>query len=442
MNDPIQKTIRVKSLTRVEGEGALHIRLAENQPPEVRLNIFEPPRFFEALLRGRPLEDVPDITARICGICPIAYQLTSVQALEKALGIRVPDAIRRLRDLLYCGEWIESHGIHMHLLQIPDFFNCGSAMELAKTHAKEVQRGLRLKQIGNRLIEVLGGRATHPVNVAVGGFHRTPQRIELMAMRDELLEGLEAAVNTTRWVNEFDFPEFQYDYRFVALNHSASYAINEGELVVAQAETHTGALNLVKRFTPDQFDQHIREQQVPHSTALQSRLEDGQSYLVGPLARLNINREQLAPISRQLLSDAGLPSPCTNPFQSIIARALEVVHAFETAISIIDELERRLPARTTYTPCAGKGTWVTEAPRGMIYHSYETDAAGRIKHASIVPPTSQNQSQIEMDIARLLPSLLTEGEHATAEQCERLVRAYDPCISCATHFLKVHIERD
>jgi coenzyme F420-reducing hydrogenase alpha subunit len=426
------RTIRVAAMTRVEGEGALHIRLQDGQIDEVRLNIFEPPRLFEALLRGRALEDVPDITARICGICPVAYQMSSVHALEAALGVQVSPELHRLRRLLYCGEWIESHALHVHLLHAPDFLGYESSLTLAKDYPDEVSRGLRLKKHGNQLLDVLGGRAVHPVNVAVGGFYKLPRREELAALVNDFQWGLEAAVEATRWVAGFDFPAFERPYDFVALSHPDEYAMCEGRIRASDGLA----------IEPSQFEQTFREQHVPHSTALQAvRADTGRTYFLGPLARLNHNRKQLLPVARRLADELGLEQPCRNPFKSIIARGLELVQAYDEALSILREYRPAGPARIPYQYRQATGAAATEAPRGLLYHRYDIDANGLVTAANIVPPTSQNQSQIEDDLRSYLPAVLARSDAQVALACERLVRSYDPCISCATHGLKVVLER-
>jgi sulfhydrogenase subunit alpha len=432
MTESRTRIIQVEALTRVEGEGALRVTLDGDSIRDVQLAIYEPPRFFEALLRGRPLEDTPDITARICGICPVAYQMTAVHALEQALGIEVTPEIRALRRLLYCGEWIESHGVHMHLLHIPDFFGAASSIELARQFPAEVTRGLQLKKLGNRLLDVLGGRAVHPINVAVGGFYRAPRRAELRGLLDDYRGGLDAAIEVTRWVAGFPFPDFEAACEMVALQHPSEYPMNSGRIVSTQG------LDIAA----DEFTTHFGERQVPHSTALHClRIPAESAYCVGPLARINLNRPLLSPIARQLSGEVGVRWPCANPYKSILARALEVVHAFEDAISLIEAYDGCSPSRITYEPRAGAGAWATEAPRGMIYHRYETTADGRIAHATIIPPTSQNQRQIELDITALLPRVLGGDDAATALACEKLIRSYDPCISCSTHFLKLEVVR-
>jgi sulfhydrogenase subunit alpha len=429
---PTQRTIKVGALSRVEGEGGLHVIIENGRLLDVKLAIYEPPRFFEAFLRGRPLEDVPDLTARICGICPIAYQMTCVHALENALGVTVSPEIRQLRRLLYCGEWIESHGVHIHLLHIPDFFDCESSIELASKFPQEVSRGLRMKKIGNHLLEVLGGRAVHPVNVAVGGFYRVPTKAELSQLLDELKWGLDAAMDATRWVAGFEFPVFEQEYEMVALQHDLEYPMNEGRIASTQ-----GLSIEVK-----QFEEHFTECQVPHSTALHAvRIPEQSAYFVGPLARLNLNRERLSSSAWQLSNEVGICWPCTNPYKSIVARALETVHAYEEAIEIIQNYRPFAVGRIPYQPCKAEGMAATEAPRGIMFHRYRIDAEGNIAFAKIVPPTSQNQRQIERDLAALLPSLLNRSDQQVGLACEKLIRSYDPCISCSTHFLKMKVER-
>lgn len=424
--------IVVKALTRVEGEGGLSVRMNGDVIEDVQLQIYEPPRFFEALLRDRPLEDVPDITARICGICPVAYQMSSVHALESALGVTITPEIRRLRRLLYCGEWIESHALHMHLLQAPDFFGADSGIELAGRFPDEINRGLQLKKHGNALLEVLGGRAIHPINVAVGGFFRAPRRSRLQELIPAFEWGLQAAIDSAHWVAGFEFPDFERSYEMVALSHPDEYPMNEGRIV------STSGLDI----DVDDYAHCFQEYQVQHSTALQSKRSDtGSWYHVGPLARVNLNRDRLSAAARRVADEIGFSTPCRNPFQAIIARGLEVIHAYEEALEIMRDFRNCVPSRVKFDYQTGAGAAATEAPRGLIYHRYEVSDQGKVTAAKIVPPTSQNQRQIEDDLRSYLPDVLSSDDSETAMACERLIRSYDPCISCSTHFLKLQIDR-
>jgi coenzyme F420-reducing hydrogenase alpha subunit len=417
----------------VEGEGALHVAVRGEQVEQVELNIFEPPRFFEALLRGREVREVPDIVARICGICPVAYQMSACHALEKALGLRVPPGVRQLRRLLYCGEWIESHALHIYLLHAPDFLGLESGIRLAATNRAAVAKGLRLKKAGNTLLEVLGGRAIHPVNVAVGGFYRAPSREALQALVPELRWALGAAVDTLHWAAGFDFPELDLDYEMVCLDHPDEYPMNEGNVV------SSGGLNV----SVEEYEAHFQERQVPHSTALHSvLLPQEKPYLVGPLARINRCFDRLSPSARREMEKCKLELPCRNNFKSILARSVELIDACEEATALIEAYEAQPnPSRASFEPRAGAGCHATEAPRGLLYHRYRVGDDGLIAEARIVPPTSQNQPRIEADLRAYLPRILDRDDAEVTRRCEHLIRNYDPCISCATHFLKLHIDR-
>ncbi len=426
------RKITVSALTRVEGEGALNVCVEGERVVDVKLTIYEPPRFFEALLRGRAIEEVPDITARICGICPVAYQMTSVHALENALGVQITPAIRQLRRLLYCGEWIESHVLHIYMLNAPDLFDCHSGIELAARFPTEVNRGLRMKKIGNRLLEVLGGRAIHPVNVRVGGFYRAPTRDELNLLLPDLRWALQASIESTRWIAGLEFPEYGQECEFIALQHPDEYPFNEGMI----ASTMNSPLVV------GDYESHFAEQHVKHSTALQSVHRDTcETYLLGPMARFNLNRDQLYPAAKQLVNELGIKIPLVNRFHAIIARCVEVVHAFEEAIEKIENYVPPSPAYIQYAYRDGYGVAATEAPRGMIFHSYEITAKGEVSKANIVPPTSQNQRQIESDLKDYIQRLLPNKDEVIAANCEKLIRTYDPCISCSTHFLKLTMQR-
>jgi len=425
------RTIAVDMIARVEGEGALRVTVKDGVVQDVELRIFEPPRFFEAFLEGRHYEEVSDIVARICGICPIAYQMSAVHALEQIFAVRVEGTLRDLRRLIYCGEWIESHTLHVYMLQAPDFLGYASAISMAKDHPEIVTRGLRIKKAGNALMTLLGGRSVHPVSVKVGGFSRVPLRRELESLREELLWAREAAMETVRWVVGFDYPDFAQDYTFVALHPPDEYPFNDGPIVSSNG----------LRIDPAEFEQHFSEEQVPYSNALHCTLH-GSPYCVGPLARLNLNRDHLTPLAKQALADTGLSLPLRNPFHGIIARSVEILYSIEEALRIIERYEPPPNPSVPVTIGAGIGMACTEAPRGILYHRYRVDLDGLIREAKIVPPTSQNQRRIEEDLRAYMPRVLDLPNKQAALGCEKVIRCYDPCISCATHFLKLDIQRD
>ncbi len=426
------RVMHVGTLARVEGEGAMHIEYRDGVVTDVQLRIYEPPRFYEAFLRGRAHTEPPDITARICGICPVAYQTSSCWAVEDACGVEVTQEIRLLRRLLYCGEWIESHALHVFLLHAPDFLGYDGAIEMAADHPDVVERGLRIKKAGNELMEVVGGRSIHPVNVRVGGFYRMPSREELRAVRGRVERARDDAVATVALVAGFDVPDFEQPYVYLSLRPEHGYPIETGSVV-----TSSGGAFAVRDFTA-----HIEEVHVEHSNALHARL-DGSSepYAVGPLARYSLNSDRLGDAARSAASAAGLGPVCRNPFRSIVVRAVELVEACTEALRIIDGWTGSAAPSVPVPPRAGEGFGASEAPRGTLFHRYVLDADGIIRDAQIVPPTSQNQPGVEADLRPLVEAWSDRDDHALQHRCEQAIRNYDPCISCATHFLDLTVDR-
>ncbi|HEY7050411.1 MAG TPA: Ni/Fe hydrogenase subunit alpha [Jatrophihabitantaceae bacterium] len=424
------RQLQVGALARVEGEGALHVVIADGRVEDTELRIYEPPRFFEALLQGRAYSEAVDITSRICGICPVAYQSSAWNAMEDLTGSDVGERIAALRRLLYCGEWISSHTLHIYLLHAPDFLGYPDAVSLAKDHRDRVECGLALKKAGNAILEQVGGRAIHPVNPKVGGFHRAPTNAELAPLAEQLRRAADHALDTVRWVAGFEFPDLELDHELLAAYDADRYAIERGDLVTSTRVS----------FPVRDFLDHVVERQVPHSTALHAQL-DGRRYLTGPLARYTLNSDRLSPRARQVAAEAGLGPTCRNPFRSILVRAVEVVYAVDEALRIIESYERPDPPAVDVAPRAGVGHGVSEAPRGLLYHRYEIDAAGLIRAATIIPPTSQNQAAIENDLRRVVQANLTLDDPALTALCERTIRNYDPCISCSAHFLDLTTER-
>jgi sulfhydrogenase subunit alpha len=426
-----RKTIKVGYLARVEGEGSLDVSIQDGKVEEIRLGIFEPPRFFEAFLRGRAFGEAPDITARICGICPVAYQMSACHAMEDALGVTVDGPLRELRRLLYCGEWIESHTLHVYMLHAPDFLGYDGAVEMARDHAAIVQRGLQLKKAGNDIVALVGGREIHPVNVRVGGFYRVPKRRELAPLAEKLERARDAALATVQWVAGFDFPDCQRDYEFVALSHPGEYPMNEGRIVSSKGLDIRAC----------DFEDSFEEYQVPHSNALQARIRARGHYLVGPAARYSLNEQKLSPLARDAAKEAGLGKTCRNPYQSIILRSVEVLYACDEALRIIGAYEEPERPSVAFDIRPGVGFGCTEAPRGILYHRYEIDGDGTILDADIVPPTAQNQPSIENDLRHFIPAWSNLDDEALQWRCEQTIRNYDPCISCATHFLNLNVQR-
>jgi len=362
----------------------------------------------------------------------VAYQMSAVQAIEQAFMTPITDWVQRMRRVMYCGEWIQSHALHIHLLAAPDFLGFNNAIEMAQGYPEAVQRGLYLQGLGNRLISLFGGRSVHPVGVCVGGFHHAPSAQAVAELRAELEAALPQVEQLIRWTAGLDLPKVEQDFVSVALRHDSEYPMYGGRLV------SDNGLDI----PVTEYEQHFREFHEPHSTALYSLLHD-QPYLVGPLARLNLNHDRLSQDVRALLDDIPVRFPSRNMFASIVARAIEIYCAFEEAVRLLDKYQLPSQSAEFIEPKAGTGYGCTEAPRGILWHRYDLDGEGMVLRANIVPPTSQNQARIEEDLHQ---SLTAYGlQHTDAElrlRAESVIRNYDPCISCATHFLKIRVERE
>jgi len=428
-----EREYKVGQLTRVEGEGSLHLTIDGDGAVTAQLRIFEAPRYFERIVVGRHPDEVLDIVARICGICPVAYQMSAVHAFESLFGVEIDPNVRLLRRLLYCGEWIESHALHVFMLHAPDFLGYASALEMAVDHRQLVERALRLKKLGNRIVAIVGGRAIHPVSVKVGGFSRVPTARELEELRAPLADALAEAVESVALVAGLDTPPSDRDVRLVSLRHPTEYPMNEGRIVSSDGiDVPIGSWR-------DAFE----EVQVPWSHALQARADDGVPYLLGPTARLALAADQLHPAAAAALRATGLTPDqiARNVFRSIVARSVELVHALAEAADILDGYSRPQTPAEPWTPRPGVAAWATEAPRGLLFHRYEVDEGGHVTAAQIVPPTSQNQAAIEHDLAIFAPAVVDLPHDEATRRLEQLIRSYDPCISCATHFLRLSVER-
>ncbi|MDY6981047.1 MAG: nickel-dependent hydrogenase large subunit [Pseudomonadota bacterium] len=423
--------INVPVLARVEGEGALELTASAGKIDELRLRIFEPPRLFEKFLEGHSYSEVPDMVARICGICPVAYQMSAVQAIENIFATPDNEWVKRMRRAMYCGEWIQSHALHIHLLAAPDFLGFNNAIEMAGEHADAVRRGLHLQSLGNKLIALFGGRSVHPVGVCAGGFHHAPPVKAVTELRRELAEALPQAEALVSWTAELDLPDDPQRFTSVAMRDENEYPMYNGRLVsddgldIAIAE----------------YEQHFREFQEPHSTSFHSLLHD-KPYLVGPLARLNLNRDKLPDNIQALIDASGIQFPSRNMFHSIVARAIELYYALQEAVRLLEDYAPPNQYAEFIEPAAGTGYGCTEAPRGILWHRYDLDAEGMVLKANIVPPTSQNQERIEQDLRESLEAYgLEHSDDELRLHGEKVIRNYDPCISCSTHFLKIRVDR-
>lgn len=424
------QTIKVDYLARVEGEGGFNIKVKDGKVVDAKLNIFEPPRYFEAFLQGRKFTEAPDITSRICGICPIAYQMTSIHAFEQAFNVEVHPQIRELRRLFYCGEWIESHALHIFMLHAPDFLGYEDAIRMAKDHGEVVKMALQIKKLGNDIVRLIGAREIHPLSACVGGFYKVPSPKDFEPLKEKLKWAIDSSAASIKFVAKLPFPEMEHDYEFVSLRHPTEYPINEGRLVS----------NKGVDIPVEQYETVFEEEHVKQSTSLHSIIKGRGAYHVGPLARFNLNFDRLTPFAQEQARAVGMTPVCNNPFKSIIARAVELLYACQESLRVIEQYEEPPRAREEVHFHAATAWGCTEAPRGILCHKYQVDDAGIIRDATLIPPTSQNQKIIERDLADFVQRNLHLPKDKLTWHCEQVIRNYDPCISCSCHFLKLNIE--
>jgi len=422
----MKRLFKVDYLSRVEGEAGITAEI-QNGEVTVRAGVFEAPRFFESFLRGRHYSEVADFTARICGICPVAYQMSAIHAIERIFGISVEEPIRELRRLLYCGEWIESHALHIYLLQGPDFYGAESAWS-KKEYLPIAKRGLSLKKLGNRILALIGGRSIHPVSVNVGGFTKLPERKALLSVLPDLEDACAESLREVERAARLPFQNHATDMECVSLYDAREYPMNQGNVI-----SNRGMNTPMAGFLAT-----VRERQVKHSTALHAKIrKDGResAYLVGPISRVNLNAEKLPAEITTTMKKCGISLPMMNTRMSILARSIELSYALHEAMRIIRAYEAPSEPCLHFEPREGEAAWITEAPRGMLIHRYALDHEGYVKDCTLIPPTSQNLAQIEIDLHDFIQDHIGKPVEFLKKESERIVRSYDPCISCSVHIV-------
>jgi sulfhydrogenase subunit alpha len=423
--------VDVHYITRVEGHGNIVVDAENGELKRCELQIVETPRFFEAMLRGRPYTEVTHIVSRICGICSVGHQMTSLQALEAAMGVTPSEQTQLLRKLIFHGEILDSHVLHSYMLVAPDFFGVGSVIPLAGSHPDVVLRALRMKKLAGDLCMVLGGRHTHPVTLKVGGFSQLPTNGQLEQLRARFEEARADVDATVELFQPLKMPDFERETEYVALRKPAEYAFIGGTIASTDG---------VERPVAD-YREVTNEHLIPHSTAKHTR-HKRDAYMVGALARFNVNHDLLHPKAKAAAEALGLRPICTNPYMNTVAQVVEIAHCIEDGIQLIDTLlERGIQHEVPNVKVrAGKGAGACEVPRGVLFHEYTVDDDGRIAGANCIIPTGQNLANIEADMRALVPRILDKAQDQIRLALEMLVRAYDPCISCSTHMLDVKFE--
>ncbi len=421
--------IDVHHVTRVEGHGNIVVDAQNGELKECRFEVVEAPRFFEGMVRGRPYTELSHITSRICGICAVGHATASLRATEKAMGVELSEQATLLRKLNFHGEIIDSHVLHTYYLVAPDFLGVGSVIPLAETHPDVLLRALRVKKLSGDLCAMIAGRHTHPIALTVGGLTHTPTERELREMRARLVDARTDMDESVALFSTLSWPEFERETEYVSLHKDDEYAFIGGTVVTSDGFS----------YPIEEYKKVTNEECVPFSTAKWTH-HNRESYMVGALARLNNNFDQLHPKAKEAAGKLGLKPLCCNPFLNSAAQVVEMVHCVEDSIRIIDELLARgvEPEEPPVVDVrAGEGVGSCDVPRGILFHNYVYDEDGYCAEANLVIPTNQNMANLNHDMRALLPQILDRPQEEIRLMLEMLVRAYDPCISCSAHFLTV-----
>ena len=424
--------IEVSPLSRVEGHGDLILDVKNKKIEKLQMRIPESPRFFEAMLVGRNYTEPSHLTSRICGICSVAHTFTSIKATETALGIKLNEQILKLRRLINHGEYIQSNCLHVYFLAAPDFLGVGSVVPLVKTHPAVVNIAVNMKKVGNEIVRIVGGRAVHPITTIVGGFTKLPTEEGLYKIK-EMLKSLYPDLETSLKVfKTLKIPSFERETEYISLSNKHEYALYDGDIKSSDGWTINAQDYLSK----------INEKVVHHSTG-KFCWASRDAYMVGALSRFNNNYLQLSDNAKSYAEELGLKSPSFNTFMINIAQFIEIIHSVDDSLRLIDELlETGLDeskAMVKINVKAGRGVGAVEAPRGLLIHDYTYDARGRVTKANLIIPTNMNYANIEKDLETFVPQIIEKSEGEIKLGCEMLIRAYDPCISCSTHFLNVKL---
>ena len=415
--------INIGYIARVEGEGAVEFEIKGGKLTELKLNIWEPPRFFEGFLVGRRLEEVPDIVARICGICPVSHMTTAIRAMENALGIEPSEQAVRLRKIMSLSQIAASHLVHIYMLALPDYHRLHSIADMLPEHRAAIERLLKMKEAINNITSAFGGgRALHPVSMVVAGFTSMPKRDTIGKVLKDLEEIKQDTIETLKMVAALPYPEFNSDVEYVAIKSTGGYAVNEGRIA------SSGGLDI----TEDDYLKVFKEEQVLYSNAKRTQIKGRGSLMVGALARLNLKFDMLHPDAKKSAEELGFVPPFHNPFKNILAQAVEIVHCVNECIGLLDGLSDERPWVDLKFKDS-EGFAVTEAPRGLLYHSYAINRRGVVEHANIVTPTAHNFMGLEESLRKLVEENIEKPKEELSFLCEMLVRAYDPCFSCSVH---------
>lgn len=425
------KSITLDHIAKVEGHGRLQVSVKNGKVSCAQMEIFEGVRYFEALVLGRDYTEVPSITSRICGICSQSHLIAALYALEKAMKIRISKQTQALRELMVIGSIIQSHVLHLYFLALADYKGVDNPLQLLPKYKKEVLRGLKLKRFANDMVNMIGGREIHSIRPQIGGFTRYPTKEELKELSKQLKELKPEVEATVKLFKGLKYPKFERQSQYLALRDQNRINYVKGNLLASDGT----------KFTAQAYHKYLLENLEPYSTSKCVTLKK-REYMVGALARINVNRTLLSRNTKRLISASKVKFPNYNPYLNNLAQAFELMDLFDKAVSILDSFPYKEEKWQLPKPKAGNGAYAIEAPRGLLFHSYEVNSKGKIKKADIIAPTTQNLKNIEADVQLLMPELLkrTKSEKTIKHELAKLVRAYDPCISCSTHSLKVQLD--
>ncbi|MCG9478853.1 MAG: Ni/Fe hydrogenase subunit alpha [Actinomycetia bacterium] len=425
-------SIEEENISRVEGHGDLVLNVKDKRIEQLQFRIPESPRFFEAMLVGRKWDEPSHITSRICGICSVAHTYASIKATEAAFGIVPTEKITKLRKLIFHHECVQSNVLHVYFLAAPDFFGVGSAISLVDTHPEVVNIALRVKKMANDMVRIIGGRAVHPIRTVVGGFTKLPTEEEMLKMKEMLKSAYPDLETTLKVLKTLSLPDFERETEYISISDPVDYALYDGDIKSSDGWT----------IDDQEYLSKINEKVVQHSTGKHC-WASRDSYMVGALSRFNNNYDQLSDRAKEYAQELGLKAPNYNTFMNNIAQFVEIVHSVDDSIKLIDELmEQGMTedeAMVDIQPKAGRGVGVVEAPRGLLIHDYTYGDDGKVAKANLIIPTNMNYANVEKDLEALVPAVIDKSEDEIKLACEMLIRAYDPCISCSTHFLNVKL---
>jgi len=427
----MKRKIDMNYITKIEGHASLYLEISEGKIEKCNLKSVEGARFFEGIVKRKHFSEIPEITSRICGICSCAHTITSIKAIENAFNVQISEQTKLLRELLTIGERIRSHSTHLYFLALPDYYGFESAIAMASKHKKEVDRALELMKLGNNIIEVIGGRVMHPVTFEIGHCTYIPKKEQLNELYKRLKFMRKDAIKTAELFSSLQYPLFERETEYISLKQLDGFPLLTGDIVSSKG------LNIKAK----DYTKYMKEYIVPYSTA-KFAVKDGKSYFVGALARVNNNQKLLCKDAENIIKKSKYKFPNYNPFVNNFAQALELIHWIDRAIEIIEKWEFKKEYEQEIKPKAEKGIAVTEAPRGLLFHKYEFDSKGYVKKCNIITPTCQFLRNLEEDIREYISkNLIDKPEKELKLEIEKLIRAYDPCFSCSTHFLELDLKR-